>query len=115
MPLASICFARLVQRAALHQRRRLRQAVGEQQVVVVLEVGLVAYGRRQELDRDDVGALVQQLEEGVLAVGAGLAPDQRAGRRRRRAAVERHAACRSIPCRAAADRPGSATGAGRRG
>ena len=40
--------------------------------------------RGQELDRDDVGALVQQLEEGVLAVGAGLAPDQRAGRRRHR-------------------------------
>ena len=49
---------------------------------MVLEVRLVALGGGQELDRDDVGALVQQLEEGVLAVGAGLAPDQRAGRRR---------------------------------
>ena len=47
------------------------------------QLRLVAVGGDQELDRDDVGALVQQLEEGVLAVGARLAPDQRAGRRRR--------------------------------
>ena len=34
---------------------------------------------------------MQQLEEGVLAVGAGLAPDQRAGRVAASDAVERHA------------------------
>ena len=75
--------ARFLQRAALHERLRLRQAVGEQQIVVMLEIRFVADGGGEEFDRDDVGALVQQLEEGVLAIGAGLAPDQRAGRRRR--------------------------------
>ena len=47
----------------------------------MLEVRLMADGRREEFDRNDVGALVQELEEGMLAIGAGLAPDQRAGRR----------------------------------
>ena len=35
----------------------------------MLQVGLVTDGGGQELDRDHVGALVQKLEEGVLAVG----------------------------------------------
>ena len=41
-----------------------------------------------ELDRDHVGALVQHLEVRMLAVGAGLAPDHRAGRERQRVAVD---------------------------
>ena len=42
---------------------------------------------QDELDRDDVGALVQHLEVGVLAVRARLAPDDRAGRERQRRAA----------------------------
>jgi hypothetical protein len=56
-------------------------------VVVVELVGRAQGG--DEVDRRDVGALVQQLEVGVLAVGADVAPDDRAGGvvgdRRRRA------------------------------
>ena len=40
---------------------------------------LVRLGGDEEIGRHDLGALVQKLEEGVLAVGAGLAPDDRAG------------------------------------
>ena len=42
--------------------------------------GLMVLRRNDELDRNDVRALVQQLEEGMLAVGSRLAPDERAGR-----------------------------------
>jgi hypothetical protein len=49
-----------------------------QQFVVMAQIRLVAVGGDDELHRDDVGALVDQLEEGMLAVGARLAPDDRA-------------------------------------
>ncbi len=62
-------------------------------------------GADQELAAGRRGALVDQLVEGVLAVGAGLAPDDRAGGAGDGRAVERRPACRSIPCRAAAGRP----------
>ena len=39
----------------------------------------LALGRGDEVGRDQLGALVDQLVEGVLAVGAGLAPDHRPG------------------------------------
>jgi len=39
--------------------------------------GVVADGRRQEVGGDQARSLVDQLVEGVLAVGAGLAPDDR--------------------------------------
>ena len=77
-------------------------------------VRLVRRGRDQEVAGDDVGALVDELVEGVLAVGAGLAPDDRPGRARRPWRPSRSHACRSTPCRAAADRPGAAPAAGRR-
>ena len=72
----------LCQCAPAHQRFGLRQAIGEQQVL--MHVAVPARGLRadDELDRDDIRALMQQLEEGVLAVGAGFAPDDRAGGRR---------------------------------
>jgi len=47
--------------------------------MVMAQLRLVTLRGDQELDRDDVGTLVQQLEEGVLAVGAWLASHQRAG------------------------------------
>jgi len=37
-------------------------------------------GRQDEVGRDQLGALVQQLEEGVLRVGAGFAEDDGAWR-----------------------------------
>ena len=49
---------------------------------MVLQFRLVTLGGGYEFHRDDVAALMQQLEEGMLAIGARLAPDQRAGRRR---------------------------------
>ena len=42
--------------------------------------GAAAPGGGQKVARDQPGPLVDQLEEGVLAVGAGLAPDDGAGR-----------------------------------
>ena len=44
-----------------------------------------------EFDRDDIGALMEKLEEGVLAVGAGLAPDDRPGGARDRRTVHDNA------------------------
>ncbi len=43
--------------------------------MVVREVGLMPFRRQQELDRHDLRALVDELHEGVLAVGARLSPD----------------------------------------
>jgi hypothetical protein len=40
---------------------------------------VVADGRRQEVAGDQLGALVDQLVEGVLAVGTRLTPDDGAG------------------------------------
>ena len=69
---------------------------------------------QDELDRDRVRALVQHLEVGVLAVGARLAPDHRAGRVRQRARLRGRRACRCSPSRAAADRRAGASGPGGR-
>src|SRR5699024_1146187 len=52
--------------------------VRQQQLVdVLLAVGqrVVGPGEGDEVRRDDPGALVDQLVEGVLAIGAGLAPE----------------------------------------
>ncbi len=75
--------------AALHQRLALGEAVGEQDLVVV-RVGPGRLGRDQEVHRHDLRALVQQLEEGVLAVGAGFAPHDRAGGEADGAAIDVH-------------------------
>ena len=42
--------------------------------MLVVEVRLMTLGGDDELDRNRICALMQKLEEGVLAVGAGLAP-----------------------------------------
>ncbi|MCY1504753.1 hypothetical protein D9M68_389350 [compost metagenome] len=70
---------RLSQGTPLHQRLGLRQAIGNQQFVLVAQVLFMAVCRDHELGRDDVRALVDELVEGVLAIGAGFAPDDRAG------------------------------------
>ena len=71
------------------ERLGLGEQVRHQQVVVVA-VRVVRVGEADEVDRDDPGALVQQLVERVLAVRARLAPHDRTGRRRHRRAVEPH-------------------------
>ena len=50
-----------------------------QQFRMVIADGVVADGRRQEVAGDQLGAPVDQLVEGVLAVGARLTPDDGAG------------------------------------
>ena len=67
-----------------------------------------------EVARDQLRALVDQLVEGVLAVGAGLAPDDRAGRVVDRACRRGRRACRCSPCRPAGSRRRSGAGTGRR-
>ncbi len=65
----------------------LGEAAGHQQVVLVADL----MGRRAEGDEvggDQLGSLVDQLVEGVLAVGAGLAPEDLAGLELHAATVE---------------------------
>ena len=80
--------------AAVHQRLGLGEAIGDEDGVMVAHARLVRLGGDQEIGRDDVGALVQQLVEGVLAVGAGLAPDER---RRSRPRPSCRRACTRLP------------------
>ncbi|MCY1439537.1 hypothetical protein D9M71_557750 [compost metagenome] len=75
---------------AEHQRLALRQAVGVQPLVMVGH-RVVARHRDDEVGRDQVRALVQQLVVGVLAVAADAAPDHRAGAGGNRGAVLAHA------------------------
>lgn len=56
------------------QRLGLGEEVGQQFRMVVTD-RVVADGRRQEVAGDQLGALMDQLVEGVLAVGARLTPD----------------------------------------
>ena len=77
-PLALELGAHLVRRLAEGERLGLGEEVGEQLVVVIAE-RRQAFGGGQEVGRHQLGALVQQLVERVLAVGAGLAPDDRPG------------------------------------
>src|SRR5258708_40210345 len=56
----------------------LGQQIGHQQVVVIAE-GIERLAEANEVAGDQPGALVNELVEGVLAVGAGLTPDDRAG------------------------------------
>mmetsp|Transcript_53784 Transcript_53784/g.126936 ORF Transcript_53784/g.126936 Transcript_53784/m.126936 type:complete len:559 (+) Transcript_53784:879-2555(+) len=83
---------------ALHQRLALCQAVGQQLAMLVGQpVGQLPAGpvvrplHRDELDGDHIRALVQHLEVGMLAVGAGLAPDDGRRGQRQRMAVQVHA------------------------
>jgi len=69
---------RLIGCLALHQGFGLGQVVGEQDRVMLTQ-RVVAVGGRQEVTRDELGALVDELVKGVLAIGAGLTPDNRAG------------------------------------
>ncbi|MCY1177696.1 hypothetical protein D9M73_180130 [compost metagenome] len=63
---------------AEHQRLALGQAVGVQPLVVVGH-WVEADDRHDEIGRDQLGALVQQLVVGVLTVAADATPDYRPG------------------------------------
>ncbi len=71
------------------QRLGLGEQIGHQQVVM-LAVRVVRRGEADEVDRHDAGALVEQLVERVLAVGARLAPHDRARLAGHRRPVEAH-------------------------
>lgn len=71
-------FLGLGEGLAVHQGFGLCKEVGEQLLVMVAHL-VVAVGRGDEVARNHLGALVDQLVEGVLAVGARFAPEDRAG------------------------------------
>jgi len=64
--------------------------VGEQHLVVAPD-GVVRFRRHQKVARDQPRALMDELVEGVLPVGARLAPDDRARRVPHRSPVPVHA------------------------
>ena len=72
---------RLLLRLADHQGLRLGQRIGPQRRVALAVVhgGVGGVAHDHELGRNHHRALMDLLEEGVLAVGAGLAEDDRAG------------------------------------
>ena len=75
---------------AEHQRLALGQAVGIQPLVVVGD-RVETDDRHNEVGRDQLGALVQQLVISMLAVATYAAPDDRAGIGGDRRAVLAHA------------------------
>ena len=71
--------AGLIQGPSTQQRLGLREAVGHQQQMLMRQIRLMPFLRHKEFARDHPRALMDQLVKGVLAVGAGLAPDHGAG------------------------------------
>ena len=69
---------------------RLGQGVGHQARMLAGQVA-PALAQRDELHGHDVAPLVDHLEERMLAVGAGLAPDHGRGGKRQRLAMRVHA------------------------
>src|SRR5436190_21206415 len=68
--------AHLVGGAAERQRLALREHVRQQQLVVLAK-RVEGLRERDEVARDQARSLVEELVEGVLAVGARLAPEDR--------------------------------------
>ena len=68
----------LLGRLAEGQRLGLREDVGHEQIVMVAE-RVERLGEADEVAGDELRALVDELVEGVLAVRAGLAPEDGAG------------------------------------
>ena len=74
--------ANLVGRLAKGECLGLGQEVAQEQLVDILAAvgcGVGSVGESDKVGRDHHGALVQQLVEGVLTVGAGLAPEDLTG------------------------------------
>ena len=69
-------FLGLGERLAVHQGFGLCKEVAEQLLVVVADL-VVAVCRGDEVARNHLGALVDELVEGVLAVGTRFAPEDR--------------------------------------
>ena len=78
------------------QRLRLGEDVGEQHVVMLAE-RVEGLGEGDEVARDEPRPLMDQLIEGVLAVGARLAPVDRPGVVVDGDAVRASRACRCSP------------------
>ena len=81
-PLGRALGAHLVGRLAKGQGLGLRQEVAQEQLMHVLALaldGVGAVGKGNEVGRHGLGALVNELVEGMLAVGARLAPEDLAG------------------------------------
>ncbi len=74
----------------------LGKDVGQQHVVVASE-GIEGFVEPDEVTRNEPGALVNQLVERVLAVGAGLAPVDGAGVVVDVLSVEGDVLCRCFP------------------
>ncbi len=60
------------------QRLRLREEIRHEHIMVLAQ-RIQRLAEADEVTGDQLRALVNKLEEGVLAVGAGLAPDDRTG------------------------------------
>ncbi len=99
---------------AAHQGLGLGDQVGEGDAVqaLVLAPGVE---HADEIHRHELRALVHQLEVGVLAVDALLAPQDRAGAAMPLVCRRGAPTCRWTPCRAAAGRRAGGAGAGGRG
>ena len=69
-------FLSLGESLAVHQSFRLSEEVGEQLLVVIANL-VVAVCRGDEVARNHLGALVDELVEGVLAVRTRFAPEDR--------------------------------------
>src|SRR5207253_9567766 len=76
-------------RLASGARVALREHI-RQQHVVLLAQRVQRLAERNEVARDQPGSLMDQLIKGVLTVGAGLAPIDRAGFAGDGLAIERH-------------------------
>ncbi len=68
----------------------MRQAVGDQKLVLMAQLRLEPLGGNHEFRGNDRRALMDELVEGMLAVGARFAPDDRAGIAFDRLAVDRY-------------------------
>ncbi len=70
----------LGQGLAFHECLGLGQEVAQEELVVLSALDVVVrVDRRDEVCRDELGALVDQLVEGVLSVRAGFTPNDGAG------------------------------------
>jgi len=58
-----------------HKGLGLRQRVGDENAVLMIEIGLMPLGRNEKVTGHHLAPLVNQLVEGVLAVRPRLTPD----------------------------------------
>ncbi len=73
----------------MHECLGLREAV-RQQCSVQVKMSMRGPERGNEIDRDQIGALMEHLKVGVLAIGADSAPDHGRGTHGDRLTITRH-------------------------